>query len=61
MKTKRNKYKVTTSTSVMSETEINSLYKEGWELLQIVHNSVNNFTHIFKYKKLWRRLYEKVL
>ena len=53
MKRKRNKYKVETSSSMMTEAEMNQFYAEGWELIQVVSISNNSFTHVFKHKTRW--------
>ena len=52
MNWKRNtqKYKVETLSNVMTEIELNKIYFEGWELINIITVSKNSFTHIFKKK-----------
>ena len=52
MKAKQQQYKVVTSTSVMTDIELNTLYEvHNWELIQIVDINSQNFQHIFKKRK----------
>jgi hypothetical protein len=41
-------FKVENSSSVMTGIDLNKLYNEGYELLEVINVSKNSFTHIFK-------------
>jgi hypothetical protein len=45
---RKQKFKVETSSSVMTGIDLNKLYNEGYELLEVINVSKNSFTHIFK-------------